>query len=123
VNLSLMIGDRFFGLRGAFTALAGMMLAPLVIVLVLAALYARAAQQPLVSGALRGMGAVSAGLIIATGLKLATSLKRNEMGLPLSLAIGACTFVMVALMRWPLVWVLAGLGSVGIAAAWWRLRR
>jgi chromate transporter len=123
VNLSLMIGDRFFGLRGAFTALAGMMLAPLVIVLVLAALYARAAQHPLVSGALRGMGAVSAGLIIATGLKLATSLKRNEMGLPLSLAIGACTFVMVALMRWPLVWVLAGLGSLGIAAAWWRLRR
>jgi chromate transporter len=123
VNLSLMIGDRFFGLRGAFTALAGMMLAPLVIVLLLAALYARAAQQPLVSGALRGMGAVSAGLIIATGLKLAVSLKRNEMGLPLSLAIGACTFVMVALMRWPLVGVLAGLGSLGIAAAWWRLRK
>ena len=100
-----------------------MMLAPLVIVLLLAALYARAAQHPLVSGALRGMGAVSAGLIIATGLKLAVSLKRNEMGLPLSLAIGACTFVMVALMRWPLVGVLAGLGSLGIAAAWWRLRK
>lgn len=123
VNLSLMIGDRFFGLRGAFTALAGMMLVPLAIVLVLAALYAQAAQHPVVSGALRGMGAASAGLIIATGLKLATSLRRNAMGLPLCLAIGACSFVMVALLRWPLAWVIAGLGALGIAVAWARLRR
>ncbi len=36
VNLSLMVGDRFFGLRGAFAALAGMLALPLVIVLVLA---------------------------------------------------------------------------------------
>src|SRR2546421_12947569 len=38
VNLSLMIGDRHFGLRGAFVALAGMLAIPFVIVLAVTAL-------------------------------------------------------------------------------------
>src|ERR1700693_5786855 len=33
-NVALMVGDRFFGWRGAFAALAGMMAVPLLIVLV-----------------------------------------------------------------------------------------
>lgn len=37
-NVALMVGDRFFGLRGALAALAGMMMVPLVLVLSLAAL-------------------------------------------------------------------------------------
>src|SRR6478735_6669648 len=61
VNLSLMIGDRYFGLRGAMTALAGMLVVPLVVVLGLALFYARFADNPQAAGALRGMGAVAAG--------------------------------------------------------------
>ena len=40
VNLALMLGDRFFGLKGALAAVAGMLAVPLVIVLVLTAAYA-----------------------------------------------------------------------------------
>ena len=40
-NVALMVGDRFFGWRGAFAALAGMMAVPLVIVLVVTAVYAQ----------------------------------------------------------------------------------
>src|SRR5512139_2528140 len=39
VNVALIIGDRYFGWRGAFAALAGMMALPLVIVLALTATY------------------------------------------------------------------------------------
>src|SRR6218665_100722 len=39
LNLSMMIGGRYFGLPGALAALAGMLTAPLVVVLLLAALY------------------------------------------------------------------------------------
>src|SRR5690606_31020912 len=42
-NLSLMIGDRFFGWRGALVALLGMVLAPMVLVLCLAWLLGEAA--------------------------------------------------------------------------------
>jgi chromate transporter len=121
VNMALMIGDRHFGLRGAFVALAGMLLVPLVIVLALAALYAEFASQPRVSGALRGMGAVAAGLVIATGLKLLPTLKANVLGLPLGLGLAALMFVAMAVLRWPLVWVLPGLGLLGVAIAWRRL--
>jgi chromate transporter len=121
VNLALIFGDRCFGLRGAFVALAGMLLVPLIIVLGLTALYAQYSSHPLVSGALRGMGAVAAGLVISTALKLSTTLKKGAMGLPLGLAFAGATFVAIALMRWPLVWVLLGLGPLAIAVAWQRM--
>ena len=121
VNLSLMVGDHHFGLRGAFAALAGMLLVPLVIVLALAALYAEFATHPTVAGALRGMGAVAAGLVISTGIKLLSTLKKNPLGLPLGLAFAALMFAAVALLHWPLVWVLLGLGGVAIAVAWRRI--
>jgi chromate transporter len=123
VNMALIIGDRHFGLRGAFTALAGMLLVPLVIVLALTALYAEFAAHPMVSGALRGMGAVSAGLVISTGLKLSTTMRKGAMGLPLGLGFALLTFVAVALLRWPLVWVLAGLSPIAVATAWHRMGR
>ena len=122
VNLALMFGDRVFGVRGAFTALAGMLLAPLVVVLVLTALYGRFVQVPAVTGALRGMGAVAAGLIIATALKLLATVKTNPMGRPIALTFAALTFLATAWLRWPLVWVIAGLGALAIAVAWNRLR-
>lgn len=120
-NVSLMVGDRFHGWRGAFAALAGMMTVPLVIVLLLTAVYARFADVPAVAGALRGMGAVAAGLIIGTGIKLATVLRTSPLGVPACIALGVATFFAVGVMRWPLVWVLLVLGAIGIAFAWRRV--
>jgi len=121
-NVALMVGDRFFGWRGAFAALGGMMAAPLLIVMALAVLYVEFAANPLVAGALRGMGAVAAGLIAGTALKLAPALRRNPMGVATCVAFATATFVLVALLRFPLVWVLLGLGALGCTVAWLRIR-
>lgn len=115
-NLALMVGDRFFGLRGAFAALAGMMAAPLALVLCLAALYSGLASQPIVTRMLGGMSAVSAGLVIAMALKLSVSQRRH----PVGWLFVAAAFAMVGVLRWPLLWVLLGLGSLSIAVAWRR---
>jgi chromate transporter len=123
VNLALMIGDRAFGLRGAMAALAGMLLVPMLVVLALTALYGQFAQIPAVTGALRGMGAVAAGLVISTGLKLAGALVRNPMGLPVCIAMALVTLLATVWLRLPLVWVVLGLGSIGIAVAWVRLAK
>ncbi len=120
VNLALMFGDRFFGVRGAVAAMGGMLLVPLAIVLVLTAAYAEFSKVPVIAGALRGMGAVAAGLVIATAFKLAGTLKKNRLGLPLSVAFALTTFVLIALLRLPLIWVIAGLGSLAVAIAWRR---
>ena len=122
-NLSLMAGDRWLGWRGALAALAGMMLAPLVLVLLLTALYAELAVHPQVVGALRGMGAVAAGMVIGTALRLARPLKSSPLGLAWCTVLGLSTFVMIALLRWPLVAVLLGLGVFACALAWRRIGR
>ena len=116
-NVALMIGDRFFGSRGAFAALAGMMAVPLAIVLGATAVYTQFAGVAAVAGALKGMGAVAAGMIGGTGLKLASALRANPMGIPASIALAAAGFVAVALLRWPLVWVLLALGTLACALA------
>ncbi len=116
INLSLMIGDRYFGLRGALVALAGMLTLPLLIALALAAAFAGVSDSPAVQGALRGMGAVAAGLVAATGLKLIGALNTNVMGALVSWTLATITFVAIALLRVPLVWVLLGLGT--LACVW-----
>lgn len=122
VNLSLMIGGRYFGLKGAMAALAGMLTVPLILVLLLALVYAQFADHPGVAGALRGMGAVAAGLIAATGLKLFGALLKNALGLRLCATFGLMCFVAIALLRWPLFYVLFGLGSVACAVAYQKLK-
>lgn len=112
VNLAIMIGSRHFGLPGVAATLAGLFCLPLMLVLLIALLYAQFTHHPGVVGALRGMGAVAAGLIVATGLKLLASLKRNPLGLTLCVALGSACFVAVALLRWPLAYVLLGLGAL-----------
>ena len=123
VNLSLMIGDRYFGVRGGMVALAGMLTFPLVIVLILAALFAGVSDSAAVQGALRGMGAVAAGMIAATGLKLFAALKQNVLGAHICYALAAITFIAIALLRLPLIWVLLGLGGVGALWAYRQLGR
>ncbi len=121
VNLALMFGDRHFGLRGALAALAGLLTVPGIIVLALAALYAEFAHQPRVAGALRGMGAIAAGLVIATALRLWPTLRGNPLGRNAAALVGVAAFVAVGLLRWPMWWVVGGLGTAAVAAAWWQL--
>ncbi|NDP37601.1 MAG: chromate transporter [Rhodoferax sp.] len=116
VNLSMMIGDRYFGWRGALTAVAGMLTFPLIIVLALAALFAGVSDSPGVQGALRGMGAVAAGLIAGTGLKLINSLRTNVMGAIVCWLLVAITFIAIAILHVQLAWVLLGAGT--LACVW-----
>jgi chromate transporter len=121
VNLAITLGARWFGWRGALVALAGLLTCPLLVVLALALVYARFSSNPHVAGALRGMGAVTAGLIAATGLKLMPALRKNVLGVPLSTALGIAAFVAIAMFKLPLVWVLVGLGAIGCVMAYRRL--
>ena len=119
VNIALMIGDRFFGWRGALAALTGMMALPLVVVLALAVALSGVSHEPAVQGALKGMGAVSAGLIAGTGLKLISALKSNPMGRWACFVLALLTLIAIAWLRIPLAWVLLGLG---IPAFLWAYR-
>lgn len=122
VNMALIIGDRFFGWRGALAACAGLLLVPMVIVLALVVAYQQHAANPVVAGALRGMGAVAAGLVIGIAVKLSRTIRSNPLGPMMCLGLGTATWLMVGWLRWPMVGVVLALGAVGMALAWRRLR-
>jgi chromate transporter len=121
INLALMIGDRHFGLRGAMAAMSGMLAVPLLVVLGAALVYAQFAGNPHVAGALRGMGAVAAGLITATGLRLAGALKTHPLGPAICTAIAVACFAGIALLRLPLAYILLGLGGLACVLTYRRL--
>lgn len=121
INLALMLGDRYFGLRGAVAAVAGMLAVPLVVILALAVLYAHFANHPQVAGALRGMGAVSGGLIAATGIKLLPQLRQHPLGFAVCLAFIVLTFVLIGVLKLPLGWVLLIVGGTTCVWTWRRI--
>ena len=118
VNLSIMIGERYFGWRGAVAALAGMLTFPLILVLAVAVVYAQFASQPAVAGALRGMGAVAAGLIAGMGLKLSFTLRKHPLGLAVCVGLVALTVIAMAVLRWPLFWTLPSVGLLACVLTW-----
>ena len=119
INLALMVGQHFFGWRGALTALAGMLAAPLVLIFLVAIAYAQCARTPAVAHALQGMTTVVAGLVIAMAIKLFPAIRHA----PSNWVWAGLAFVGVGLLRLDLLWVLVVLGPVAVALAWWRLRR
>jgi len=119
VNFTVVFGSRSRGRIGALAALAGVLGPPLVIMIMLGALYAQFGQFPAVQGILSGLGPAAAGLIIAVSGRMAEPLVRR--GLSPALLIAIAIFVTIGVLRWPMLAVLAAAIPLSIGlAAWWR---
>jgi chromate transporter len=114
VNMAVYVGTRFRGLAGALAALAGLTVIPLVIVLALGALYFGNRQTPGLQATMSGLVAAAAGMTLSVGVKLAFGYFKK----PVALALAVAAFAGVAVMRWPLLIVLAVLGPIGVAWYW-----
>jgi chromate transporter len=113
-NMAVIIGYRFSGGAGAAAAFLGLVAGPFVLMIAAGMLYQAYGALPLVQQALSGMSSVAAGLVLATALKMAGSLKRHwRPWLFASLAL-----IGVGALRWPLLAVVGGLAPFAIALAW-----
>jgi len=122
INMALIVGGRYFGLKGALVGLAGMIAVPLVLVVALAMIYSQFADHPGVAGALRGMGAVAAGLILSTGIKLIGALKSHVLGWRWCAVLGLSCLVCITVFRLPLAYVLFGLGSLAFGLSFRKMK-
>ena len=121
VNLSIVVGSRFAGARGAASAFAGLTGAPVIIVVILGVLYGRFGGAPHLAAGIAGVAAAAAGLVAATALKMAVPLLRQRPVLAAPVIVAA--FIAVGLAHLPLPWVLAVLAPSSVALAWcWRPR-
>lgn len=118
VNFSVVFGLRFGGPAGAAVALIGLMGPPLVIVTILAILYAQFGELEMLGRILKGITAAAAGLLIAVVAKMAAPLFLKRWNSAPVIAILA--FAGVALMQWPLPWVFVVLAPISIALAWFK---
>ena len=114
VNLTIMLGRRYQGAAGALVAFSALMLAPLLIIIVLAILYAQFGQLPAVQRALAATAAATSGLVVAMGITMLRKQPRRWRGL----AVTALAFVASGPLHQPLLWVLAVVAPLGVALAW-----
>jgi len=104
VNLSFVFGSRFRGITGGIAAFAGLVGPPMVIAMVLAALYAHYGQVDALRRILAGVSCAAIGLLMATVLRMMMPLikKRDLVGLVILVAV----FGAIGLARLPLPVVL-----------------
>ena len=91
VNVSIMIGARIHGASGSVAAMGGLLIAPFLIVLTLGVLYGELSSVPWLKGMIAGVSAAAAGLIIATGVRLARATVWRGWVAPIALAPGGRT--------------------------------
>jgi chromate transporter len=113
VNLTVVFGSRFRGIPGSIAAFAGLIGPPVVLVTVLAALYARFGEIDALRRILAGVACAAVGLLIATVLRMMMPLvrKRDFVGL----VVLATVFVAIGLARLPLPAVLLVAIPISIA--------
>lgn len=122
VNLAMIFGHRVAGWRGAWACAGGLLLTPTLLVIALAAMAQGLGDVPVVKGALRGMGVVGAGLILATAVKSAAILPRHALSRPWQGMLVLTTVCLVAVWRWPLIQALALLMPLGWCLAYRALK-
>ena len=121
VNLSVVFGSRFRGIPGGLAAFAGLLGPPVVIVTVLAALYARYGEIDALRRILAGVSCAAVGLLISALFRMMMPLiKRRDL---IGLVIMAAVFVAIGLLRLPLPAVLLVATPLSIAIAFFIRRR
>lgn len=118
VNFSVIFGSRIRGPLGSVMAIAGLLGPPMVLVTIMAALYAHYGDLPALRRALIGIAAAAAGLMMATVAKMARPLFRHRAVIGPLVAIA--TFAAIGILRWPLPLVLGVILPVSIGYAWVR---
>jgi chromate transporter len=113
VNLSVVFGSRFRGIAGGIAAFAGLIGPPVVIVTILAALYARFGEIEALRHILAGVSCAAVGLLISVVFRMMMPLLRKRE--PVSLLALVAVFIAIGLLRLPLPVVLGVAMPLSIA--------
>jgi len=113
VSITVCVGAKFRGPPGALAGLAGFILIPWGVGFAIGVALLSYDHTVVLQGVLRGIAAVAAGLLIATGLRLLRPHRRR----PVALAFAALAFAGLGIAKLPLLAVVLGLVPLSIALA------
>jgi chromate transporter len=121
VNLSMVFGSRFRGIPGGIAAFCGLVGPPMVVVMLLAALYARFGEIDTLRRILAGVSCAAVGLLIAAILKMMMPLlRRRDIA---RFLVMVAVFVGIGLLRLPLQAVLLPAIPISLAITYLLRRR
>ncbi|SDD66847.1 chromate transporter [Paraburkholderia lycopersici] len=113
INLSVALGMRFHGWRGALAGILGLIAGPSLVVIGLGVIYERTQNDPHVRHLFVGLAAAAAGLLVSMAVKIVLPLRRE----PAAAAVAALGFAAIAVLRTPLLPTMLVLTPVGITLA------
>jgi chromate transporter len=114
INMAIYIGTRFRGLPGALVALAGMLLVPFSLLMLVGLAYFQLHGLPAVDRVLAGVVAAAAGMALSMGFKILHTYLNDRM----ALLLAAVTFLALTLGHLRLVPVVLVLGPLAMAWYW-----
>ena len=118
INMAVYIGARFRGLRGAIAALAGMLLVPFSLLMLLGALYFSVHELPAVDRVLAGVVAAAAGMALSMGFKILDQYWKD----PVALLLAAASLVAMEVFHVRLVPLVLIAGPLAMLWYWPRRR-
>jgi chromate transporter len=117
-NMAIWIGYRLLRGPGAIASLIGIVVPAAVVIVLLGALFSSLVRFPVTHLALQGAAAAATGLSLSMCIVTARHVQRTLV----PIVIFATTFVAVGILRWPLPWVLLGVGSLSVGMEYLKLR-
>ena len=118
-NMAIWIGFHLVGPRGAAAGLAGIILPPAVLAVLISVAFSLLSGYPLVHVWLDGAAAAAIGLSLSMAIRAARRVRRRV--LPLFLMV--LVFVMIVVLHQSLVWVVLVVAPISVALEYARLRR
>jgi chromate transporter len=121
INMSVILGSRWHGVSGALAGFLGLVGFPFFLMVLCGYLYGLYGEVPVLRGALAGLAAGAAGLLIAMVAKMIVALADSGRVSPFSFVLVG--FLAVGIARIPLYWAVLFLAPISIAYYWWRPRK
>lgn len=119
VNVGVMLGDKYHGVKGSAAAVSGLMVLPLLILIILAVVYQFLDQNPYFNAALQGSACAAAGMVIGMGLKM---ISKIELRLHHIFAV-LITIALVVMLKFSLLQVVGVMMPLAIIANFMIARR
>lgn len=110
VNMCVAVGGRYRGALGSVACVAGLLAAPMAIVVGLGGVYGRYGHYTTVAHAFGGLAAAASGLVVAMAIKIAAPLR----GRWVACSTAGVAFVAIALFRLPLLPTMLTLAPLSV---------
>ncbi|MEB3168618.1 MAG: chromate transporter [Cyanobium sp.] len=119
INMAVYVGVFFQGLAGGLAALAGMLLVPFSLLMLVGVIYFQVHMLPSVDRVLAGVVAAAAGMALSMGFKILNDYWRD----PVALLLAAGSFVAMTFFHVSVIPLVLILGPLAMIWYWPRRRR